>query len=199
MLGASIQEIDAAFAKEKGLKTLNGVYIAQVAEKSGAEEAGLKSGDVITAINSVPVAKSSQLLEQVARYRPGDKVTVSYLRDGKERSAKVTLKNRQNSTELVKRSEAKAVTFDGATFEPVSKQEMRKLGIDGGAQITGVRSSKFRDTGMKDGFIITRIDKYEVNEPADVEKYLKSLESGVVYIEGVYPDGLKAYYPIGKG
>ncbi|ARS37451.1 Do family serine endopeptidase [Pontibacter actiniarum] len=199
LLGASIQEIDAAFAKEKGLKTLNGVYIAQVAEKSGAEEAGLKSGDVITAINSVPVAKSSQLLEQVARYRPGDKVTVSYLRDGKERSAKVTLKNRQNSTELVKRSEAKAVTFDGATFEPVSKQEMRKLGIDGGAQITGVRSSKFRDTGMKDGFIITRIDKYEVNEPADVEKYLKSLESGVVYIEGVYPDGLKAYYPIGKG
>ncbi|GAB3827509.1 trypsin-like peptidase domain-containing protein [Pontibacter rugosus] len=199
LLGASIQEIDATFAKEKGLKTLNGVYIAQVQEKSGAEEAGLKTGDVITAINEVRVGKSSQLLEQIARYRPGDKVKVSYIRDGKDKSANVTLRNLNNSTELVKRSNAKAITFEGANFEPVSKQEMSKLGIDGGAKISGISSSKFRETGMKDGFIITRIDKYEVNQPSDVEKYLKNFDGGVVYIEGMYPDGLKAYYPIGKG
>ncbi|MBB6611325.1 Do family serine endopeptidase [Pontibacter sp. Tf4] len=199
LLGANIQEIDAAFAKEKGLKTLNGVYVARVTENSGAQDAGLKEGDVITAINGVAISKSSQLLEQIARYRPGDKVKVAYMRDGKERTANVTLKNMNSSTELTKRATAKAITFDGATFEPVSKQEMNKLGIDGGAKITGVRSSKFRDTGMKDGFIITRIDKYPVNEPGDVQKHLKNFEGGVVYIEGVYPDGLKAYYPIGKG
>ncbi|GAB3198790.1 Do/DeqQ family serine protease [Pontibacter aydingkolensis] len=199
LLGASIQEIDANFAKENNIKTLNGVYIASVEEKSGAQEAGLKAGDVITAVNGVKVAKSSQLLEQIARYRPGDKVKVDYLRDGKDRNATVTLKNLNNSTELVKRSNAKSVTFDGATFEPVSKQEMNRLGIDGGAKISDIRNSKFRDTGMKDGFIITRIDKYSVNQPSDVEKFLKNIDSGVVYIEGVYPDGLKAYYPIGKG
>lgn len=199
LLGASIQEIDAAFAKEKGLKTLNGVYIADVQEGSGAKEAGLQAGDVITAVNGVSVGKSSQLLEQIARYRPGDKVKVAYIRDGKDRSANVTLRNLNNSTELVKRSTAKAISFDGATFEPVSKQEMSKLGIDGGAKIKDVKDSKFRDTGMKDGFIITRIDKYDVNEPTDVEKHLKNFDGGVVYIEGVYPDGLKAYYPIGKG
>jgi len=199
LLGATIQEIDATFAKENDIKTLNGVYIAGVEENSGAKEAGLRKGDVITAVNDVAVAKSSQLLEQIARYRPGDKVKIAYLREGKERNATVMLKNRNYSTELVKRSNAKAVSFDGATFEPVSKQEMSKLGIDGGAKITGVRNSKFRDTGMKDGFIITRIDRYQVNEPADVEKHLKNFDNGVVYIEGVYPDGLKAYYPIGKG
>ncbi|MBJ6117179.1 Do family serine endopeptidase [Pontibacter sp. BT310] len=199
LLGANIQEIDAALAKEKGLKTLNGVYIAKVTENSGAKEAGLQEGDIITAINGVDVNKSSQLLEQVARYRPGDKVKVQYLRNGKEKSANVTLKNLNSSTEITKRAVAKAVTFDGATFEPVTKQEMNKLGIDGGAKISGVRNSKFRETGIKDGFIITRIDKYPVNEPTDVEKHLKSFEGGVVYIEGVYPDGLKAYYPIGKG
>ncbi len=198
LLGATIQEIDATFAKEKGINTLNGVYIAGVEEKSGAKEAGLQAGDVITAINGVAVNKSSQLLEQVARYRPGDKVKVSYLRNNKEKTANVVLKNLENSTTIAKRSDAKAITFDGATFEPVTKQEMNKLGIDGGAKITGVRNSKFRETGMKDGFIITRIDKYPVNEPADVQKHLKNFESGVVYIEGVYPDGLKAYYPIGK-
>ncbi|MHC2990583.1 deoxyribonuclease HsdR, partial [Pontibacter sp. HJ8] len=197
LLGATIQEIDAAFAKEKGLNTLNGVYLATV-EEGGAKEAGLKAGDVITAINGVKVARSSQLLEQVARYRPGDKVKVEYLRDGKERSANVTLKNLNNSTEVSKRSTAKAVTFDGATFDAVSKQEMNKLGIDGGAKISNVDKSKFRETGMKDGFIITRIDKYAVNVPSDVEKLLKNFDTGVVYIEGIYPDGLKAYYPIGK-
>ncbi|OKL39083.1 Do family serine endopeptidase [Pontibacter flavimaris] len=199
LLGASIQEIDAAFAKEKGIKTLNGVYVAAVQENSGAEEAGLKAGDVITAVNDVKVGKSSQLLEQIARYRPGDKVKIAYQRDGKSKSTNVTLKNLENSTELVKRSNAKAVTFDGATFEPVTRQEMSKLGITGGAKIKDVADSKFRDTGMKDGFIITRIDKYEVKEPGDVEKHLKNFDGGVVYIEGVYPDGLKAYYPIGKG
>ncbi|QCR23414.1 Do family serine endopeptidase [Pontibacter sp. SGAir0037] len=198
LLGARIQEIDAAFAKQQNISTLNGVYIAGVEEKSGAKEAGLKEGDVVTAVNGVPVSKSSQLLEQVARYRPGDKVKVTYLRDNKERTADVILKNLNNSTEIMKRSVAKAVTFDGARFEPVSKQEMSKLGIEGGAKISSVEKSKFRETGMKDGFIITRIDRYAVNEPGDVEKHLKNFDSGVVYIEGVYPDGLKAYYPIGK-
>ncbi|RAU83826.1 Do family serine endopeptidase [Pontibacter arcticus] len=199
LLGASIQEIDAAFAKEKGLKTLSGVYIAGVEEKSGAKEAGIEAGDVITAINGVAVSKSSQLLEQVARYRPGDKVKVAYLRDGKEKTTNVTLKSLENSTTLTKRSVAKTITYEGATFTPVTKQEMSKLGIDGGAKITGIKDSQFRETGMKDGFIITRIDKYPVNEPKDIEKYLKDTSGGVIYIEGVYPDGLKAYYPIGKG
>ncbi|MBF9253346.1 Do family serine endopeptidase [Pontibacter sp. 172403-2] len=198
LLGATIQEVDATLAKDKDLKTLNGVYIAGVEDKSGAKEAGLQAGDVLTGINGVAVTHSSQLLEQVARYRPGDKVKVTYLRDGKEHSANVTLKSLNNSTELVKRSNAKAITFDGATFAPLSKQEMNKLGITGGAKITGIRNSEFRDTGMKDGFIITKIDKYPVNVPSDVKKYLEDFEDGVVYIEGVYPDGLKAYYPIGK-
>lgn len=197
LLGATIQEIDAAFAKEKGLNTLNGVYLNTV-EEGGAKEAGLRAGDVITAINDVKVARTSALLEQVARYRPGDKVKVEYLRDGKTRSASVTLKNVNNSTEISKRSMASSVTFDGASFEALSKQEMNKLGIDGGAKIGNVAKSKFRDTGMKDGFIITRIDKYAVNVPADVERHLKNFDSGIVYIEGIYPDGLKAYYPIGK-
>lgn len=198
ILGAEIREIDAAFAKEKGLKTLNGVYLANISEKSGAEEAGLKAGDVVTAMNGVVVSKSSELLEQVARYRPGDQVKVTYLRDGKERTANVTLKNLDNSTELVKRSIAKSVTYEGATFSPVSKQEMSKLSIEGGAKVGSVEGSMFSDSGMKDGFIITRIGKQSVSEPADVEKHLKNQEGGVVYLEGVYPDGLKAYYPIQK-
>ncbi|MFD2514764.1 Do family serine endopeptidase [Pontibacter locisalis] len=198
LLGAEIREIDAAFAKEQGLKTLNGVFLSRVAENGGAAEAGLKSGDVVTAVNGVAVSKSSELLEQVARYRPGDEVKVAFLRGGDKKTAKVTLRNMNNGTELVKRSVAKAASFAGATFEPVSKQEMNKLRIDGGAKIMGVRDSKFSETGIKDGFIITRIDKNKVSTPADVEKYLRNIDGEVVYLEGIYPDGLRAYYPIGR-
>lgn len=198
LLGARIQEIDAALAKEKDLATLTGVYLLEVVDNSAAKDAGLETGDVVKEINGVTVNKSSQLLEQIARYRPGDKVKVTYVRNGKERAANVTLRNAENSTEIVKRSNAEPVTFDGAKFEPVSKQEMNKLGLNGGAKITNVDKSKFRDTGVKDGFIITRIDKRQVNEPADVEKYLNGFDGGIIYLEGVYPDGLKAYYPIGK-
>jgi serine protease Do len=198
LLGAEIREIDAAFAKEKGLTSLNGVYLVNLSQEGGAFEAGLASGDVITAVNGVPTNKSSQLLEQVARYRPGDKVKVTFLREGKEKTASVTLKNLHNNTELVKRSKAAAVTFEGAKFDAVSAQELNELGISGGAKISNVASSKFRDTGMKDGFIITRIDKRPVLEPADVAKYLKNYDGDVVYLEGMYPNGLRAYYPIGK-
>jgi serine protease Do len=200
LLGAEIREIDADFAKEKGLKTLHGVYLANLTESGAAREAGLQAGDVITALNGVPTKKNSQLLEQVARYRPGDKVEVSYLRDGKEKTAMVTLKNLNNNTEIVKRSKASAVTFEGATFEPVSAQELNKLSLQGGAKITNVSASKFKDSGMKDGFIITRIDKQPVKEPADVTKYLKDARKGkgqTILLEGVYSDGLKAFYPVG--
>jgi serine protease Do len=197
ILGAEIRELDAEFAKEKGLKTLNGVYLVNLSESGAADDAGLLAGDVITAVNGVETRKSSHLLEQVARYRPGDKVKVTYLRDGKERTATVTFKNLNNSTEIVKRSKAEPVSFAGARFEAVPMQELNKLDLKGGAKISNVGSSKFRETGMRDGFIITRIDKQPVKEPADVVKLLKNLDGEVVYLEGVYPDGLKAYYPIG--
>ncbi len=198
LLGARIQEIDAALAKEKNLKNLTGVYLLEIVENSAAKDAGLEAGDVVTQINGYTVNKSSQFLEQIARYRPGDKVKVTYVRDGEERSANATLKNAENSTEIIKRSNAEAISFDGAKFEPLSKSEMNKLGLNGGAKISNVAKSKFSDTGVKDGFIITRIDKQAVNEPADVEKYLKGFDGGIIYLEGVYPDGLKAYFPIGK-
>jgi serine protease Do len=199
LLGAEIRQMDADFAKEKGLKTIHGVYVANLSDNGAAKEAGLRAGDVITALNGVETKKTSHLLEQVARYRPGDKVQVTYLRDGKENTANVTLKNLNNSTEIVKRSKASAATFEGATFEPVSVQELNHLDLTGGAKITNVAGSKFRNSGMKDGFIITRIDKQPVKEPADAVKLLKAAKprkGDTILLEGVYSDGLKAFYPI---
>ena len=78
-------------------------------------------------------------------------------------------------------------------------RELAKLGLEGGAKISGIKGSNFRETGMADGFIITRIDKNQVTKPADVKNYLEQArENSGALVEGVYPDGRKAYYPIGQ-
>jgi type II secretory pathway component PulC len=76
---------------------------------------------------------------------------------------------------------------------------MSKLGIEGGAKITGIRESNFRQTGIADGFIITRIDKNKVTKPQDVQRLLDvAKKNDGALVEGIYPDGRKAYYPIGQ-
>jgi Do/DeqQ family serine protease len=200
LLGVRIQEVDARLASEKKLNTLNGVYVQGLTPGSSAAAAGLKTGDIITDINGINVNTSAQLQEQVSRFRPGDKIKVGYLRGDNKEMATATLFNASNTTAVVKDMPATAaVSYEGAKFGPVSARLQNELGIEGGAQISGVRSSNFKETGMAEGFIITRIDKNPVRKPADVKNYLEQAKdnSGAL-VEGVYPDGRKAYYPIGR-
>jgi serine protease Do len=197
LLGVEIANVTAEVAKERKLRNANGVLINSVREASSAKDAGLESGDVITQINDVKIGSVSQLQEQVARYRPGDKVKVGYERNGKFRTTTATLKNTSGNTEVVARAAgSKSVRVAGASFELPSKQELSRLQIDGGAKISNVENSVFKETGMQDGFIITRIDKQQVTSPADVEKLMKNHREGLL-IEGVYPDGRKSFYALG--
>ncbi len=199
LLGVQIQEVDAALKEEKKLGTLNGVYIAGLSEGSAAADAGLKEGDVITSINDVTVNTQAQLQEQVARFRPGDKIRVAYMRGADAKNAAVTLRNTSGTTAVIKAENAKTVEVHGATFKPLTGTEMQKLGIEGGAKITNVKKSEFRDTDIPEGFIITRIDKNKVRTPQDAQRFLANLDDGSgVLIEGTYPDGQKAYFPIGR-
>ncbi|MBF9238709.1 Do family serine endopeptidase [Hymenobacter sp. BT683] len=200
LLGVNIQEVDARLASEKKLTTLNGVYVQGLSESSAAAAAGLRTGDVITQINGVPVNTSSQLQEQVARFRPGDKIKVNFQRGNAPNEVTAVLRNATGTTSVVREEPALAsVKYEGATLAPVSAREQAKLGLEGGAKISGIRGSNFRETGMGDGFIITRIDKNQVTKPADVKKYLdEARDKSGALVEGVYPDGRKAYYPIGQ-
>ena len=200
LLGVQIQEVDARLASEKKLNTLNGVYVQGLTAGSAAAQAGLKMGDIITQINGVAVNTSSQLQEQVARFRPGDKIKVSYLRGGATSTTEAILRNATGTTGVVREdATAAAIKYEGATIAAVPARDLAKLGLEGGAKISGIKGSNFRETGMADGFIITRIDKNAVTKPADVKNYLDAArQSSGALVEGVYPDGRKAYYPIGQ-
>jgi Do/DeqQ family serine protease len=200
LLGVQIQEVDAKLASEKKLNTLNGVYVQGLSENSAAAAAGLKMGDIITQINGVAVNTSSQLQEQVARFRPGDKIKVNYLRSGSAGVTEAVLRNATGTTSIVREDAAAAsIKYEGAVIAAVPARDLAKLGLEGGAKISGIKGSNFRETGMADGFIITRIDKNQVTKPTDVKNYLdQARQNSGALVEGVYPDGRKAYYPIGQ-
>lgn len=190
LLGVSIRDIDAQFAEEEGFKALQGVYISEVGEGSAAEEAGMEAGDIIIAIDGVKVNTVAQLQEQVARSRPGDKVAVVYTRNGKEKKTNAILKNASGTTKIVKKNSG--MEIDGATFVAVDQAELAKFGVEGGVKITDIRSDKWRKAGLKEGFIITSINKTSIT---NVDQLMLAMENvnGRFLLEGIYPDGRQAY------
>lgn len=197
-IGVSIRDIDAKFAKENKLKNLNGVFVNGLTDGSAGEDAGIRIGDIITKVEGVVVKNVPELQEQLSKYRPGDKVNVAVVREESETSVMVVLKNKDGNLGMVKkesRSEA-PVNSLGATFESLSKDEMKKLGINNGIRIKKLDNGKLASAGIKQGFVITSIDKKKVNSTEELEGILKEKTGGIL-IEGVYPNGVKAFYGFG--
>ncbi len=195
-LGVSIRDVDAKFAETEGLKVLKGVYVQEVNDNSAAQQAGLKKGDVITSVDGVNVSSSSELQEQIGRRRPGDKVSLKIFRGSEEKSYAVTLKSVTGEVGVVKKTDYEMGSLLGADFTACSEQELKDAGIKNGVKVNKLRSGKLQSSGMKEGFIITAIDKKLVFKPTEVEAILRAKQGGVL-IEGIYSDGTKAYYAIG--
>lgn len=203
ILGVNIANLDNEadevknLIKEKGIKTLNGALVMDLAEKGSAEKAGIKKGDVIYQVDSEKVNSVAELQEQIGRYRPGDKVTLGITRDGKDMKLGVNLTNAQGNTKIV--------TYDGtisslgATFKEIDTKIQKSLGLDYGLQIESLTKGKFNDQGIKPGFIIIKINNNPIRTEADVQaSYDEAIKSDdkVLYIAGVYPNGKVTYYAI---
>jgi serine protease Do len=196
LLGVSIKDVSADMVKAKSLDVDRGVYISATNATGAAAEAGLKPGDVIIKVDDRKVDNSSQLQEYLGRFRPGDKVKVTFKRGKEIKTTTITLKNKVGSTEVVKRSDKAIVSSFGADLQPLSKSELTSLGISSGVRVVRVGGGKFAHSGMSDGFIITKIEKHGITTPRDVTNILSGYSGGIL-IEGMYPDGTQAYYGFG--
>jgi serine protease Do len=178
--------------EQNGIKEGEGVFVLNARNEGAAAAAGIKKGDVITKINGVPVVSGADMVGQIATYRPGDKVEISYKREGKESTATVTLRNATGSTDIVKTTVMDKL---GAELETLSKDDAKELGVAGGVVIKSIGTkgllSKVR---VQNGYVILKADNKEVKT---VEEFRKALEtaSGSLKIEGMYP-GYEGIYPI---
>ena len=195
-IGISIRDIDNKLAEEKGIKDYSGVYVAGLNEGGSAEEAGIREGDIIKKIGAVNVNTSAQLQEQVGKYRPGDKILVTLFRDGREKQLDLVLKNKNGSTNVLKRTKEETFNALGASFEEISLEDKKDLRIDYGLRVLNLSAGKLRSAGVKEGFIITSIDKKPIKSIDDLSLAIKEKRGGIL-LEGVYPNGLRAYYGFG--
>jgi Do/DeqQ family serine protease len=191
-LGVTIKTVDDETAKSVGLEKPMGVYVEGVNKGSAGEEGGLKNKDVITKINGFTVNSSAELQEQVAKYRPADKIAVEFLRDGKIQTTSVQLKNKYNTTASVDNSKDILGSL-GVTVENLSAKEKAQLGLESGVKVTDLKAGKLAEfTDIKKGFIITKIDDQPVSDATELVNMLKN-KSGKVLIEGVYPNKPMSY------
>ena len=186
--------------KDKGedidLGTMEGIYVAKVTEESAAEEAGMKEGDVITAIDGKPVNKMAELQEVLAKKRPGDKVTVTYLRDKKKATKTVTRKNEKGNTQVVKKADLDVL---GGNFRAITNAQKEQLNIGYGLEVLKVNSGRLKTAGITKGFIIQRVNDNAVKTIDDLQNAVKEASTSkdpVLYIQGVYPTGKKAYFAV---
>ena len=185
-LGARIRTVDGNFAKEKDLTMTQGVWIEEVNDNSAAQKAGLEKGDVITAIDGQPVSESPALIEQIGRHRPGDKVALTYLRNGKEHTASAILKNANGNTETVTKTTSLTMASLGADFKTLSNSELDKTGVSHGVQVENLRSGKLKSAGIREGFVITRMNNQPVSSEDDIQRILDENDGSGVLIEGIY-------------
>ena len=179
--------------KEIDLGTMEGIYVAKVVEDGAAADAGIKEGDVITAIDGEKVTRMAELQEVIAKKRPGDKVTLTYLRDKKKKTETVTLKNEQGNTKVVKNADLDVL---GANFREVTEAQKKQLGINYGLEVIKVNSGKMKEAGISKGFIIQKVNNRNVttiNELQDIVKEASTSREPVLYIQGMWPTGKKAY------
>jgi serine protease Do len=195
-IGISPRDIDGRFAREEGLKEVRGVFIANVSDNGAAKSAGIKDGDIILDINGMPVNSTSELLEIIGQQRPGDEVRLNIRRKDNDRIIPVVLRNREGTTRLVQKEEVQVIKLLGATLEPVSKELMESLEIAGGVQVTRLGNGVLKNAGVRDGFIITKIDNRAVFSREEVERIIREKKGGVL-LEGIYPNRTRAFYGFG--
>ena len=199
VLGVQIADINDELAKEKNLKTLKGAYIAGVQENSSAADANLKEGDIITGINGQTVNSVAELQEQVSRYRPGNDIKVNYIRDGKNESVIVTLKNRSGNTNVVKIADTSIL---GATFKEVDNRTAEKFRLNAGIQIDTIdKNGALAKAGLKKDFIILKVNGQSIRSEKDLTTIVNQTvnandQERALFITGIFTNGQIAHFAV---
>ena len=162
----------------------DGIYITDLTKDGAALQAGIKPGDIIRKINGNTVTSGSELQEQLSSFRPGDKVKVTYSRNGSENTVQVTLKNSAGNYDIVKPE----TMLDklGAELVTLDPKRAKELGLAGGVVVRKINEGALNDqTRMRDGFIITKVNGKDIKNLDDLKSQIGTRPDVTIY--GFYP------------
>ena len=195
-IGVSIRNMDEELANQIGTDNINGVYINGTTENGSAAKAGIKSGDVIKKIGNKSIKNVAELQEQISQFRPGDKVIVVVNRAGEELKLPVVLKNLNGNEKIVSNESNTTLKQLGVKFAETSKKELKQLKLNGGVKVEQLYSGKLRSVGIREGFIITKINHKSINTIEELISTIKKIKGGIL-LEGIYQNGRKEFYGFG--
>ena len=179
--------------KQAGVSDGQGVYVSAVPPDGAAAKAGIKKGDVITKVNGNLVSSGLEMSGQIASFKPGDKVPVTYLRGNKEYNISIALK--ESAGNLDKVAVINLNELLGGEFENLSKTKASAYDVAGGVVVKKINNGGLLSrTRMQEGFIITSVNGSEITNVDDLSKLLSGANE-TVRLEGMYPgyDGTYTY------
>ena len=206
LLGVSFPApyVEDQYLQQQGIKpgSVKGVFITGIQKGSAADAAGLQKGDIIQSIDGAELFSSAEFSERIARHRPGDKVELKFLRDGKSNNTSVTLKAEVPMKSLAPDPEALEEIYNrlGAVFSPITSQLKERYNLKAGVVVTQVRiGGFFYQLGIPPGTIIAYINGRGVSSPEDVERALVAAQNSRVQIIGIAPDGSRIVFEFSLG
>ncbi|MDH4224104.1 MAG: DegQ family serine endoprotease [Deltaproteobacteria bacterium] len=182
-LGVVIQDISPDLAEALGVNPHSGVLIAQVGPDSPAKKSGIQDGDIITAFNSKPVTNSNGLRYAVAELKPGSKVPVELIREGKTMTLMALVGN-QPGKEVVKApngNNEKTTGILGMTVAPLDQVQAKNLGYSGlnGLLVTQVApGGPAFEVGIRQGVLIMEVNRKPIRSVSDFKREVKKTPKG---------------------
>ncbi len=184
-LGVNIQDLTPELAKSFGLEDTKGVLIPNVNEDSAAEKAGIKQGDIVVEFKGEPVEKARKLQNRVAMLKPGTKVKMVILRDGKRKELTVELGERP-PIEQIAAGRSHTLEKLGLTVQNLTEELAQRLGYGGleGVIVTWVGpDSEAARKGITPGTLIMEVDRKPVKNTKDFNKTIeKAGKEGTVLL-----------------
>jgi serine protease Do len=198
IIGVNITDVTSDLIDKENLKLdqIKGVYLSGIVSGGAAEDAGMKEKDVIVKFNGVSVSSVSELQEQVGKFRPGDKTDITYIRNGKENTIPIVMKNVDNNTKLVAPGEGVGVIF-GARLVPLNSDEKDSYKIDNGLKVMELNDGRFKELGIRKGYIIISVNGKKVKSASDVKEFTNNGQS-LTSIEGYQSNGYRFNSSIGN-
>jgi serine protease Do len=158
LLGVSGNGLNDQISKEYNLDTTEGFYIASVEDGMGAKKAGLQDEDIIIGVDDTKVSSFADMTGYLNSKRPGDKVKVTYLRDGKTRTTIVTLKPNP------------FINYFDMRLKDLTTEEANRFGVSKGVKIASNRNERLRRRGIGQGILIQSINGTEIQSTDDLQK-----------------------------
>lgn len=189
IIGVNITDVTSELAEQENIKEVRGVYVTEIIAGGAAEEAGMKTGDIIVNFDGKRTDTAAELQEQVSKKRPGDKVDIEVIRNNRRLDYSIVLRNTAGGTDIITVDENSGMIF-GVSLQPLSLAEKDEYRIAGGLKVINVQDGRFQDLGIREGYVIFEVNGEDVNSIEDIRratdngselKSLKGLQSNGTY------------------